>query len=62
MPRKNIFQLVEENYDIYNEVNKIEYLFKNKHFVKSIKIDLSNNSYLDKINNNVLNSAKSSVK
>ena len=37
-------------------------LFKNKHFVESIRIDLSNNSYLDKINNNVLNSAKSSVK
>lgn len=41
MPRKNIFQLVEENYDIYNEVNKIEYLFKNKHYFYSEDSDFS---------------------
>lgn len=32
MARKNIFQLVEENYDVQLEINKIDKLFRDEHY------------------------------
>lgn len=43
MARKNIFQLVEENYDIQDEIKKIDRLFTSKHY---FEIGFSSMSFL----------------
>ena len=39
VPRKNIFQLVEENYDVKSEIEKINELFSMKYYFAKDYLD-----------------------
>lgn len=49
MARKTIFQLVEENYDVQNEIKKLNYLFySEKYFNEGVYFDITFEELIDK--------------